>query len=105
MPSKVGGFAPRNQLRGFGAVQMNLAIRREFPIRERLKLQFRAEAFNVFNHPNFGQFDIQQGSPFFGLAIESLASALGNFGPGTGAAKQYQTGGPRTMQFALKLIF
>ena len=33
---------------------MDLAVRRDFPIHERLKLQFRAEAFNIFNHPNFG---------------------------------------------------
>ena len=48
------GNAPRNFVRGFGAWQMDIALRREFPIYERLKLQFRAEAFNVFNHPNFG---------------------------------------------------
>ena len=48
------GDAPRNFLRGFGAWQMDIAVRREFPIHERLKVQFRAEAFNIFNHPNFG---------------------------------------------------
>ena len=50
----VSGLAPRNFVRGFGAWQMDLAIRREFPIYEGLKVQFRAEAFNIFNHPNFG---------------------------------------------------
>ena len=48
------GDAPRNFARGFGAWQMDLAVRRDFPIHESLKLQFRAEAFNIFNHPNFG---------------------------------------------------
>lgn len=41
-------------MRGFGAWQQDFAVRRDFPIYERLKLQFRAEAFNIFNHPSFG---------------------------------------------------
>ena len=53
------GDAPRNFARGFGAWQMDLAVRRDFPIHERLKLQFRAEAFNIFNHPNFGTINSQ----------------------------------------------
>ena len=101
------GTAPRNLARGFSAWQMNMAIRREFPIYERLKLQFRAEAFNIFNHPNFGVI-----SPFlcqpdptsnngcnFGLATATLANSLGTL------SSLYQVGGPRSMQFALKLIF
>ncbi|MGD0732984.1 MAG: TonB-dependent receptor, partial [Terracidiphilus sp.] len=47
------GSTPRNYARGFGAWQINIAVRREFPIHERLHLQFRAEAFNLFNHPSF----------------------------------------------------
>jgi len=105
------GNAPRNFARGFGAWQMDLAVRREFPIYERLKLQFRAEAFNIFNHPNFGTIDaanycsLDQNSPSFtspctfGQATRTLARSLG------GLSSLYQTGGPRSMQFALKLIF
>ena len=93
------GNVPRNFVRGFGAWQMDLAIRRDFPIRERLKLQFRAEAFDIFNHPNFGRIDPSFGSPTFGQATGTLASTLGVMSP------LYQMGGPRSMQFALKLIF
>jgi Carboxypeptidase regulatory-like domain/TonB dependent receptor len=97
------GDAPRNFVRGFGAWQMDLAVRREFPIHEGLKLQFRAEAFNVFNHPNFGVINSTYCPPgpgcTFGQATATLASSLGILSP------LYQQGGPRSMQFALKLIF
>ncbi len=93
------GNAPRNFVRGFGAWQMDIAIRREFPIYERLKLQFRAEAFNVFNHPNFGYIDPFLDDPTFGQAMQALNTSLGTLSP------LYQMGGPRSMQFALKLIF
>ena len=78
---------------------MDVAIRREFPIYERLKLQFRAEAFNVFNHPNFGNINPYTYQSTFGQATATLASSLGILSP------LYQMGGPRSMQFALKLIF
>jgi hypothetical protein len=97
------GDAPRNFVRGFGAWQMDLAVRREFPIHERLKLQFRAEAFNIFNHPNFGTINATYCVPgpgcTFGQATATLASSLGILSP------LYQQGGPRSMQLALKLIF
>jgi hypothetical protein len=93
------GDAPRNFARGFGAWEMDLAVRREFPVFERLKLQFRAEAFNLFNHPNFGSVNSYFGQATFGQATGTLASSLGILSP------LYQMGGPRSMQFALKLIF
>jgi hypothetical protein len=92
------GNAPRNFARGFGVWQMDLAVRRDFPIHERLKLQFRAEAFNIFNHPNFGRINQNFGSRTFGQATGTLASTLGVLSP------LYQMGGPRSMQFALKLF-
>jgi len=93
------GDAPRNFARLFGAWQMDLAVRRDFPIYENLKLQFRAEAFNIFNHPNFGSIDSGFGDTTFGQATGTLASSLGILSP------LYQMGGPRSMQFALKLVF
>jgi len=93
------GDAPRNFTRGFGAWQMDMAVRRDFPIHERLKLKFRAEAFNIFNHPNFGTINPMLGQNTFGQATASLASSLGILSP------LYQMGGPRSMQFALKVVF
>jgi len=102
------GDVPRNFGRGFDAAQMDLAVRREFPIYENLKLQFRAEAFNIFNHPNFGAINSICGgtpgtpgctTPQFGLATATLANSLGVLSP------LYQQGGPRSMQFALKFVF
>ena len=109
MPINSGlGDAPRNFARGFGAWQMNLGVRREFPIYEQLKLQFRAEAFNVFNHANFGAVSGRCSGaagvpgctdPLFGQATATLANSLGVLN------SLYQMGGPRSMQFALKLVF
>jgi hypothetical protein len=102
-PGTAVGNAPRNFTRGFGVWQMDLAVRREFPIYERLKLQFRAEAFNLFNHPNFGTINPTYCAPgpgcTFGQATASLANSLG------GLSSLYQMGGSRSVQFALKLIF
>ena len=98
-PASGPGDAPRNFARGFGSWQMDLAFRRNLRIYERLNLQFRAEAFNVFNHPNFGRINPASGENTFGQATGTLASSLGILSP------LYQMGGPRSMQFALKLTF
>ena len=109
------GNVPRNFLRGFGATQWDFAVHREFPIRESMKLQFRAEMFNALNHPNFGQpngsFTPVFGLTQFGLAIQTLGSyldggGLGSSNVGGGAfSSLYQLGGPRSIQFALKFFF
>ena len=98
-PASGLGDAPRNFVRGFGVWQMDMAIRRDFPIYERLKLQLRAETFNIFNHTNFGTINANFGQTAFGQATATLANSLGVLSP------LYQMGGPRSMQFALKLIF
>jgi hypothetical protein len=102
------GNLPRNALRGFGATQWDFAVHREFPIHESLKLQFRAEMFNVLNHPNFGPPFRVLGQPRFGQATQMLAQSFsgGTSGLGGGAfSPLYQIGGPRSIQFALKFLF
>lgn len=100
-PDGIEGNVPRNFARGFDAVQADLALRRDFPIHEQLRLQFRAEAFNVFNHANFGDINNQLslGPTQFGYAFDTLNSQLG------GLSALYQVGGPRSIQVSLKLIF
>jgi hypothetical protein len=93
------GNAPRNFVRGFGASQVNLAVRRQFQLHDSLALQFRAEAFNTLNQPNFGYVDPIYTDITFGQATMMLNSSLGT------VASQYQQGGARSMQFALKVIF
>jgi hypothetical protein len=93
------GNAPRNFVRGFGITQLNMAVRREFPLHDALKLQFRAEAFNILNHPMFGYVDPVYTDATFGQATKMLNESLGTM------SSQYQQGGARSMQFALKVRF
>jgi hypothetical protein len=100
------GNLGRNALRGFGATQWDLAIHRDFPIREAVKLQFRAEMFNVLNHPNFAPPIGDLSDPNFGLSTVMLGQYLGGGSLGGGGLSSlYQIGGPRSIQFALKLSF
>jgi hypothetical protein len=58
---------------------------RNFRVTERTSIQFRAESFNVMNHPNLG------------LPVNDLVSS--NFG------RILEAGPPRLMQFGLKFLF
>jgi len=105
------GNLPRNALRGFGATQWDFAVHRDFHIHENVKLQFRAEMFNLLNHPNFGPPSGNLGfpglpNPQFGLSSQMLGQSLAGGQLGAGAFDPlYQLGGPRSIQFALKLFF
>ena len=76
-----------------GMERIDLALMRNFKFGERANLQLRAEAFNLFNHTNFGNtglgtlsgIDTGLGDPNFGQAIATFE--------------------PRTMQFSGKLYF
>jgi hypothetical protein len=100
------GDLPRNKLRALGATQWDFAIHRDFAIRESLSLQFRAEMFNVLNHPNFGPPFSSFGAGGFGLATQMLNQSLASSSQGAGGFNPlYQIGGPRSVQLALKLSF
>lgn len=48
------GNASNGSIRGPKEVAFNVALYKEFPLSERVKFNFRAEAFNIANHPSFG---------------------------------------------------
>lgn len=108
-PGQVNGIAPRDFLRGFGENEADLAVERVFPLYEQVHLQFRTEAFNLFNHPNFGAINVSCGATtpdatcnnaIMGQSTGTLSNAsLG------GPSSLFQHGGPRSLQFALKLQF
>jgi hypothetical protein len=116
--NQIQGNLGRNALRGFGAKQIDLAVHRSFGITETVKLKFRAEFFNVFNIPNFGDPGSQGdgGSRLFsntttgalntgfGISTQTLGRSLGG-GIGGGFNPLYQVGGPRSIQLAVKLVF
>ena len=79
------GNAGRNILDGPGYQSVNISLLKNTALTERVNLQFRAEAFNLFNHPNFNLPDNFLGSPTFGR----ITSARD----------------PRHIQFGLKLLF
>jgi carboxypeptidase family protein/TonB-dependent receptor-like protein len=107
-PPAVGHFGnmARNPFRDPGFRDWDLSITKNFQFQERLKAQFRAELFNVLNHPNFA--NPYGGSNGFG---ENDPSSPGNFGCGCATPDQAAgnpvlgTGGNRAIQLGLKLIF
>jgi hypothetical protein len=109
------GTLERNALRGFGMWQVDLALRRQFNLGERFKLQFRTEFFNLLNHPNFADPAVSLGTlsasgtfsrnALFGLSASMLGNSLGSGGALGGFNPLYQVGGPRSIQLSLKLNF
>ena len=99
------GSLGRNALRGFGLSQLDLAVRRQFVLGETARLQVRAEFFNVFNHPNFGDPVGDLNSRLFGRSVQTLARSLGSGGVNGGLSPLYQVGGPRSVQLALRFSF
>ena len=97
----VTGDAPRNFLRGFGANEIDFAIRRQFDPSDRVTIQFRAEAFNVLNRPDFGAIynTLNFGESLFGQAYNTLNIGLKN------QNALYEQGGPRSLQLALNVLF
>jgi hypothetical protein len=87
-PNALGTFgtAPRNLLRGPGLANLDIGLMKNFRLKDRASLQFRAEFFNALNRPNFG-------NPSANLNTTS------SFG------KISSAGSPRIGQLALKLSF
>ena len=92
------GTAGRNILRGPGFFDLDTGLLRNFPITERVKFQFRLDAFAATNTPNFGNPNTNISNPNFGV-ITSTAS-----GPQFSSEAGNLTG-QRTFWFSGKVIF
>jgi hypothetical protein len=93
------GTLGRNAVPGFGLTQVDLSIGRKFSITERLNVQFRADAFNLFNHPNFT-------NPNAGVQTLSSLLSQSTLNQGLGGLNSiFQEGGPRSFQLSLRLAF
>ena len=77
-------FNPK--LREFPNLNENISLGKSFSIREKLRLDFRAEAFNLFNRVRFGNGSTNLDSTSFGVVVD-------------------QTNSQRQLQMALKLYF
>ena len=86
-PLYVIGNLGRNTMFGPPMKNLDFSAFKDFPIRERSTLQFRAELFNILNHPNLGQPATSVGASNFGVISDT-----GNYLP-------------RNIQLALKLEF
>jgi hypothetical protein len=107
-PPALGTFGTmaRNGFRDSGFKNVDFSVVKNWKFKERVTAQFRAEFFNVFNHPNFanpygGQNGFGQNDP----------SSPGTFGCGCATPDVAATnpvigsGGPRAMQLGMKLIY
>lgn len=83
------GNTARNMLVGPRWFDSDVSVSKDFPIKEQMKAQFRAEAYNIFNHPNLGNPNGCVDCTGSGGVITSLAN----------------NATMRRMQFALRLEF
>ena len=90
-PNVIGNMTRLNpKYRDFAILNENLSFSKTFPIKEQLRMDFRAEMFNAFNRTRFGLGNLSLQAPNFGVL-------------GLTASDQANT--PRQMQLALKLYF
>jgi hypothetical protein len=98
------GDLGRNALRGFSFAQLDLSIRRAIPVNERFELNISAEGYNILNHPNFANPTTSEGgnmsSPNFGVMTRMMYQSFGG-----GMSSLYRSGGPRSMELAVRLRF
>ena len=80
VPAGTNGNLGRNVFRGPMFASVDMAFFKNTQITERLKVQFRAEMFNVFNHTNLYQPVGDLGSPSFGQSLAAFSARQIQFG-------------------------
>ena len=99
-PAGEFGTAPRNLVRGPGTWQIDLGADKDISLPEKRALEFRAEFYNIFNHPQLGQ-PQSTFNPSNTTGFGSIINTVNTISPVTPVG----SGTPREMQFALRLEF
>lgn len=86
------GDSRRNTIYGPGFNQLDISLIKQTPLGGDRNLEFRAEFFNIFNHPNFAEPDTTFGTAGFGQIFNTYGATIGS-------------GTSRQIQLALKFIF
>lgn len=95
------GTSGRNQYYGPGLLNYDVAVLKNFALKERVHLQFRGDFFNLLNHTNFSNPVRNESSASFGKIIQTVGSSTAT-AVGTTAGP---FGGPRQIQLSLRLNF
>jgi hypothetical protein len=96
------GDSGRNSLRNPGHWNIDMAVFKHFPIRESMAFEFRAEAFNIFNHVEYGPLGGDQGGA---AGSAGFSSGTGTFVPGSNFLQVGTAYSPRILQLGAKFIF
>jgi len=99
------GDAGRNVLRASGLHQLDLGLHKTVKAGERLSVQFRAELFNVYNHPNFATPAASGNNLLTAGTSFGLSQQMANASSGGLLLPLFNSGGPRSVQLAVKLVF
>ncbi|HTU33587.1 MAG TPA: carboxypeptidase-like regulatory domain-containing protein [Candidatus Acidoferrum sp.] len=93
------GTSGRNMFRGPFQVRFDMSLAKQFALTERFGLRFEADAFNMFNHPDFDtpNNDVEFFEDYEGPVLSTPLGELGQI--------QHTIGSPRFLQLALHLTF
>jgi hypothetical protein len=91
------GDSPRDGARGPGAWQFDMGLGKNIPLTEQSRLEFRAEFFNIFNHPQYGL----PNATILVSGFGSITSTVNTTTP----VSPVGSGTPREIQFALRIAF
>jgi hypothetical protein len=103
-PAGEFGTAPRDLVRGPGAWQIDMGMAKHIRLTERVGMQFRAEFFNIFNHPQLGQ----PQSTFNPAITTGFGSIINTINLNTAIVSPITpvgSGTPREIQFSLRFAF
>jgi hypothetical protein len=94
------GNASRNNIRAPGQNYLNLSAQRNFPLysHDRVKLNLRADVFDIFNHPQFGQPSAVVGSATYGQITSTVTA-------GAGTTTSNSIPSQRQVQLAARITF